>query len=284
MRKTTYILLVLFVIFGYSCQNYTELDLPEAELKITVDGWIENNDYPYVILTLSSNYFSVIDSAVLRELVLTRARVEVSSDNESEVLTLVKNEDYFPPYLYRGFDIKGENGKTYELRVDYGGKTITSFTTIPAPILLDSIWFEANNPDDTLGIIKVAFTDNPEEKNYYKTFAKILGENTRYIPTLISNFDDKYFNGESFIFSLNRGQDTYLRPMSNIYFNNTDTINVKICTLDKTSFQFWISYQDEIINAGNPFASSHKKVLSNIDGGLGIWCGYGSTRYVLVVR
>jgi hypothetical protein len=46
--------------------------------------------------------------------------------------------------------------------------------------------------------------------------------------------------------------------------------------MDRQSFEFWSSYQDEVLNSTNPFASSLSDVRSNIEGdGLGIWGGYG---------
>lgn len=265
-----------------SCKNEIDLDVPTVRQEIVVDGWIENGDYPYVILTASSQYYSVVDSATLRSLVLSAAKVTVSNGTEAEVLTLFMNNDYFPPYIYRGTRLKGQVGKTYDLTVEYGGRTVTAQTTIPKPVTMDSLWFSLNAGSDTLGVIKGILQDNASEKNYYKTFSKIIGENKRFIPTLISDFNDKYFNGETFRFSLNKGNETYLSPNSDYYFNIRDTVLIRISTLDKASHQFWTSYEEEIANAPNPFASSHREVLSNIRNGLGIWCGYGSTYYVII--
>jgi len=258
------------------------MDVPYSKAKIVVDGWIENGDYPYVILTLSSQYYSVVDSLTLRSLVLTRAKVTVSNGSESEVLTLTVNPDYFPPYIYQGSTIIGEAGKTYFLTVEYAGMMATAQTTIPKPANLDSLWFDLKPGSDSLGFIKGILSDNPQEKNYYRTFCEVKGKNNRFIPTLVPDYDDKLFNGQAYMLVLNKGQDTYLSTSSDIYFKLKDTVFVKLSTLDKESHQFWTSYMDELVNAPNPFASSHKQVLSNVNGGLGIWCGYGSTYYGLV--
>ena len=264
--------MLVFIIFFYSCQKEIQLDIPAMPPEIVVDGWIENGDYPYVILTRTSQYFSQIDSTTLRTLVLTRAKVTVTDSTNTEILTLVRNDDYFPPYLYRGTSLKGIIGKKYYLTVEYAGMVVTAETTIPKPVMLDSLWFELNQGSDSLGTIKGFFTDNGNEKNYYKSFTRIIGKNTRFVPTLVSNFDDKYFNGEQLEFTLNRGLDTYLRPNNQIYFELGDSILLKVSTLDRDAFSFWLSYEDEIINE------------LNINGGLGIWAGYGSTNYLLVAK
>ena len=47
-------------------------------------------------------------------------------------------------------------------------------------------------------------------------------------------------------------------------------------TMNKESFDFWNSWQNEIINGQNPIFPSNTSLKTNIKGGLGIWAGYGS--------
>ena len=46
--------------------------------------------------------------------------------------------------------------------------------------------------------------------------------------------------------------------------------------MNKESFDFWNSWQNEIINGQNPIFPSNTSLKTNIKGGLGIWAGYGS--------
>jgi hypothetical protein len=272
-----------------SCEPKMEFDITSVKKQLVVDGSIENNNYAQVLLTYNTGYFSDLDSASFRGLVASRAKIILSDGVRSEILTLTKDTNYFPPFVYKGNEILGKAGKTYTLiiidEINTGTRdmdTIVATTTIPQPVKLDSVWFSPTSLNK--GIIKGIVYDNPDEKNYYRTFTKIKGEDKRYIPTYIASFEDKYFNGQKFTFHLNKGLDSYIKPLYDIEFTKGDTINVKIANIDKNSYTFWYSYDQEILNSGNPFASNFERVKSNIQGGLGIWCGYGSTIYFVVAK
>ncbi len=79
-----------------------------------------------------------------------------------------------------------------------------------------------------------------------------------------------------------RGMSSILDINKNHFYRLGDTINIKFCTLDREHYEFWNSVQTEIITSSNPFASSHAKIKSNINGGYGIWGGYGATYYTVV--
>jgi hypothetical protein len=259
-----------------SCNNYPEIDLPEPEPKIVVDGWIESGDQAKVFLTSNAPYLSPIDSSSLRDLVLSRARVSLDDGENTEVLILRKDERYFPPYYYEGNLILGESGKTYTLHAEYGGKSVLAETTIPASVAIDTCYFELLEGEDSLGYIVLEFSDPPAEKNYYRIFTRRDGLDDRYIPSLVIALNDQHFSGEKLRFTLYRASKSYLTTEQDNYFRLGETIEVKLLTMDRASFEFWNSYQDEVLNSTNPFASSLGEIRSNIGGdGLGVWCGYG---------
>jgi len=266
-KNKFYILLLIFFIITSCEPDYPSL-IKDVKKQIVVDGWIENEKGPIVILTYNTPYFSNLDSSSFMDLVATRAKVVVSNDSFSEILTLTKDTNYFPPYVYKGFQIKGMEGKKYYLTVDDELGKFKATTTIPFKVTLDSIWFTFTG--DSTGVIKGIISDNEKEKNYYRVFTKISKKDKRYIPTAISAYDDKYFNGKRFTFYL---------PLKSYEFKRGDIIGVKLTQIDSVSYQFWYAYNDEIVNAGSPFAANYKYLKGNIIGGLGIWCGYAATYY-----
>lgn len=281
----TFILGIWYMLFLLNaCNPQPDEEIFEIKKQLVVDGWIEQNEYANVILTYNTSYFSNLDSASFRSLVATRAKVTLIADHDSEVLTQTKDTNYFPPYLYKSTEIKGKVGHTYNLLIEDEIGTVTATTQILAPVSLDSVWFQTNNNSDSLGVIKGVFSDNISSKDYYRTFTKIKSKNKRFYPTLVSNFEDKYFNGQSFKFSLELGPESYLQPIKNIYFKKGDTITLKVTRIDSTAFSFWLSYFQEVFNSGNPFAASHNKMPTNINGGLGIWCGYGASNYRIIAK
>ncbi|MCA1747912.1 MAG: DUF4249 domain-containing protein, partial [Bacteroidales bacterium] len=122
------------------------------------------------------------------------------------------------------------------------------------------------------------FTDPPEEKNYYRIFTQRKGVDDRFIPTVLMAINDQYFSGRQVNYTLSRPPTSFLSSEGNEYFETGDTILVKLCTMDEASFAFWSTYQEEVMNAANPFASSMSNLETNIVGdGLGVWAGYGVT-------
>ncbi len=272
----------IFIMFNHCVK--TDYNFENYHSEIVIDGWIEQDKFCQVLLTLSVPYFSDIDSLSLRKYALTKARVTLSDGEKSEILTLKPNDAYFPPYLYISTEIKGEVGKTYTLTVDYQGTQATATTTIPEPLPLDSIWYKPEEGKDSVGYIWIRFTDPVNQKNYYRTLTRRKNVDSKYIPTYLSNFNDDYFNGKSFDIALYRGNTSSLEKNDDFYYHKGDTIQVKFCAVDFASYEFWLTFQKEIMNTGNPFASSNARVKSNVSNGLGIWCGYGSTYYQVIAK
>jgi len=270
------ILLLTISMVNWSCNDDLQLDFNDPGDFIVVDGWIEDGAQAKVFLTTNSPYFSSIDSASIRDLVLSRAKVTLSDGEHSEVLILRSDWRYFPPFYYAGNTILGESGKVYTLTASFGGKTVVAETTIPPDVKINSSFFDLSEGDDSIGNAVINFTDPPDEKNYYRILTRRVGKDDKFIPTFIIAINDQYFNGEEISFKFALPPSSVLSTSETEFFQIGDTILVKLCTMDEASFNFWSSYQDEILNATNPFASSMIDLRTNIDGdGLGIWGGYG---------
>ena len=278
-------LLSFLALVMISCNDEMNLDIPDPVDLIVVDGWIENDQFAKVLLTRNSPYFSSIDSASIRSLVLTRAKVILSDGEKSEILILRKNENYFPPYIFEGNEIIGKTGKTYSITAEYGGKMANAFTTIPSIVILDTAYFKLEENSDSLGTIFIEFRDPPESKNFYRVLTKRKSQDPRYYSTMVMALDDDLFSGEQFGFSISRGPESFISSYGHEYFKLGDTVSIKFCTIDKAHYEFWNSFQDEAFNSSNPFASSFSVIKSNVQGdGLGIWGGYGVSYHNLIIK
>jgi len=257
------ILVVLSVIVTFfSCEKDITIDLPEAEEKIVVEGWIENNEHPKVILSRNSSYFSVINEATINHMfnvdaVVTVKEIETGTE---EVLVKTFNPLFLPPVMYNGSVITGKINHHYLLTIEVDGKILTANTSIPDTIGVDSTYFEVEPPQDTLGPVWIMFQDPPQQGNYYRIFAKRLSKDTRFIPVWGSIYDDVLFNGEYIDYSFYRGVDRYAPSpedfsAADFYFTFGDTIVTKFCVLDKAHYDFWKTYENAIYSDGNPFAA-----------------------------
>lgn len=288
MKRNSFACLCILIglFFALSaCEDSLELDVQDYESSLVVEGWIEAGGFPVVVLTKSANYFSTIDSVALRQLVATRAKVTVSDGEQEEILTLKKNDLYFPPYLYQGTEIKGEAGKTYHLTIELAGKKYEATTSIPAAVALDSLWFQLTAGQDSLGLMYGRFSDHGDTEDYYRVFTRRKNKDSKFIPIYLSAIGDKYFNGQSFTFSLLRGAESLSDVKDDIYFRLGDTVQVKMCAMDRAHFDFWRTLERELYVTGNPFSSSGNEVISNISGkALGVWGGYNPSTYQLIIK
>ncbi len=275
---------LFFILLIVSCKKDIEIKVPETASEIVVEGWIEQDQFPIVYLTKSFPFFSKIDSASLFEQIVSEAKVTVSCENESEILTLRRDESHYPPYYYIGTEMKGKVGKRYDLKVEISGKIITSSSVIEKVPYFDKLYYQPENPGDTIGHLYFEIMDDPAAKNYYRTFTMIKHKENRYYPTLLNSYDDQYYNGEKINFNLYKGYKSISDYTKNdIYFIRGDTINVRFCSVEREQFDFWNSYQGKALNITS-FASSPNKIKSNIIGGLGIWGGYGASYYQIIAK
>jgi hypothetical protein len=282
MRKRTLSILTvagLFIlVLLYSCEKDIKIDIPAAKEKIVVEGWIDLNDHPIVMLTKNLPFFGTIDSTMLANLIVQDATVIVSDGITNDTLKKTFNPYYFPPLFYSDTKITGVAGRTYSLTIKAEGKILTATTTILPPIPLDSVWFKVEPNHDSLGYVWASFKDPVQPGNYYRLFEKRLTKDKIFIPVLSSVYEDRFFNGESFVFSMMRGITTNTSSTPDPaegYFKIGDSIVIKACSINKTQYDFWRSAENEIYGGGNPFVNPSQIPTNISGGGLGIWGGYG---------
>lgn len=306
----SYILTIGLSIFGLmACEKDINIDLPEPETQIVVDGFIESGSLPIIMLSHSSPYFSESSSNQLFNSFVHDADITLTVDGNDYALTeLCTSEipDSLLPifseitglaitsdlpfdiciYTLLDFNFQGEPGKTYHLKVEAEGKTLTATTSIPNIVPLDSVWFNVEGNLDSLGWVWGRMTDPDTVGNAYRWFARRINhypdgeiKDPVYLAPFNSVIDDQFFNGLSFDFNSSRGRLPFSDKEDDgnieaFFFKVGDTIAVKGCSVDLTTYQFFRSYYQELGNQGSPFASP-SSLKSNVDGGLGVWTGYG---------
>ena len=306
------VLVIVVLSFCFGCEKDITLDLPVAEEKIIVEGHIEPGLAPYVILTHNLPYFTSTDVNDLEQLFVHDAIITVS-DGVGTYEMIEYCIDNMPDSLfvlasfYLGVDISdlqdfnfcvytleldsagglsslfGTLGRTYELTVEVDNQTLSATTTLPWPVPLDTMWFEERPANDSLGQLWVRLTDPPAIGNYYRAFTQRLQKDEYFVPVKESVIQDKLINGTTVDLLFERGTITG-QPDNNLgLFERGDTVVVKWCSIDYDHFQFWKTAQIEFDNVGNPIATS-TQIASNINGGLGIWGGYGAILDTIIIK
>ena len=277
MTKNKHIHIILPILIAFclfSCENELDLEIPDHESKLVVEGWIETNSTAKVLLSLSAPYFTKIDSSNLRDYSVTTAKVSLRNKSTGEVLTLKPNEVFFPPYYYFGTEIVGLENENYELEINYKEKTYISSTSIPKMVPLDSAWFMLNSNSDTSGQVFIRIIDAPNENNFFRVFTKQKGKDQHYKATFTSTFSDELFTNDTITLALLNGSNNALEVEQNRYYHSNDTIIVKFCTINEEHFTYWKDIQTHIINSANPLSVTHSDISSNIENGYGYWGGY----------
>lgn len=273
-------IICMLLFFFSACQSPYTTSLQE---DIIVEGWIESGSGPVVILT-KSMILEEMQSQTEGDVLLPWAKVTVSDGIDSVVLTGGINHDYFPPYVYTTSYMKGEAGKTYWLRVEYGDRVATAKTTIPYPQALEGL--HVSKASDSLYQITASFMDNPLSKDYYLFQTRIFNKESRYYPAFLGLIDDELLKGDAVyrhqvqpgIHFMTAGVDNY-RP----YYKEGDSVLIKFSKIDELSYRVQQSINEIVAFSSNPVFVTDLDLYSNIDGGSGFWCGYGVTQYRVVI-
>jgi hypothetical protein len=124
--------------------------------------------------------------------------------------------------------------------------------------------------------------DPPELGNYARYFTKRNSE--PFYSGLTSVADDEITNGTIFDFQIDRGVDKndHVNFSDYGYFNPGDTVTFKFCNIDKTTYDFWHTWEYAWSNTGNPF-STPTTVLGNVPGALGYWGGYAAQYATIII-
>ena len=274
--------------FAYFCLAFLLIACQEESQdnyqEIVVEGWIESGGAPVVILTKSFVVERLEDTDEDESVVLPWGKVTVSDGTNSVILTGDYDERYFPPYAYSTSRMKGVPGRTYYLTVEYGNRIVTAQTTIPIPASLDSLVVSPCEESDTLYQITAYYEDNPATKDYYSFHTRIFNRETRFYPSFLGVLDDERLTSHNQ--QIVQPGMHFLTTENNVYrpyFRETDSVQIKFAKIDETTYKIHKAYNEMTSLASNPIFSSDVSMPTNIQGGLGYWCGYAVTKYNVVI-
>lgn len=301
LHKYISVSFLFLAIIVAGCQTEIDVDMPEYEPKIVIEGTIENGQPAIVTLSRSISYLSEINlEYLLNNVMISDAEVTVTaSDGETDTLAFQYCPDAPMLFAFVSPSLRGKEHTRYTLSVKYDDKLYTAETTIPGTFALDSVWFD--NPSefinsDSMRVIRVLMTDNGAENNYYAFSVKVhcpTFQDRLWASSIPIVFDDKTFNGLTFNYELERyGYSTLFsasmsedvrQAYTRITFRPGDTVYVRHSQVDYDTYCFMITGGNEAITGSNPFINP-APVISNIRGErvLGNWSGFASAVDTLV--
>jgi len=296
MKQFLYLIVIAFVFA--SCEENISLDLPREDPRVVVDGYVETGLPPYVILSRSSSYFDPINPGALNSFAESGAFVTIYDGVKT--VQLIELDTVVNGVSLEGFyaaldsvtklpTMFGEEGRTYHLTIiTKDNQQLSSTAKLQPHIELDSTWFKVQENLDSLGFAWANLTDPDTIGNCYRWMAKRITKDDLFLAPVGSAFEDKFINGQSFVFNAFRGQIPNSSNPDDVndeegLFKKGDTIIVKFCTVDRGTFEFWRDAETQTSNNGSPFAVP-SNIKSNITGGLGVFATYSPAYDTIIAQ
>ncbi len=294
MKKNLNPIAIFMLSLGLvSCEKTVTFKLDEVSPKLVVEASIENGLPPLVFLSRSVGYFSKIDPATLANSFVHDAEIYISNGTLQHRL-----KEYAVPagngltLYYYSIDssdlataFTGELSTNYNLRITSGGEEYLASTHIPAITKrVDSLYWKqapGSNPPEKVALV-VKATDPPGLGDYVRYFTRVNSQ--PFYPGMNSVFDDQVIDNSTYELQVERGVDrNQSLPEGYAFFDKGDTVTLKLCNIDKATYDFWRTMEFTYISVGNPF-SSPTRVLSNIsNGALGYFGGYAAQYHTIII-
>jgi hypothetical protein len=287
------VLVLTLALFLASCEKELNIKPSNAGDVLVVDASIESGGTPRVILTKSFNYFKTLSVEDLFGAFISGAKVSISNGVLTQQL-----KEYILPFgsasivVYStdtslgAMQIIGRLKTSYQLTIEVQGKTYTANTSIPDTARrVDSLWWKpAPFNKDTSKVVLLAKVSDPKGLgNYIRYFTR--RNDSAFLPGFNSVFDDAFVDGKTYTTQIDAGVNRNVKLNVGEYgfFARGDTVSLKVCNIDKKTFDFWRTWEQNQSNLGNPF-SVPIKVLGNIsNGALGYFGGYAAQVTTIII-
>lgn len=274
---------IILSLFAFALLSCSEDVFTPSESSLVIEGYIESDGYPVVIVTrtmpVTTDEISVNE---VKDYLVRWAKVSVINREDTVILTGMYDNGYFPPYIYTTSRLKGKVGESYELIVEYKDMCAHAKTTITSVPKVNEYKIEKCQDSDTLYQIKAVMTADDGHPNYYQFFSRVGGQQRQFLASFLGSFTDSVATGR-FEIPIYRGHHLLNKDYSP-YFSERDSVAVKCCHLDEYEYNFWKAYMESEYLSGAAMLSTSTNLPTNIIGGTGYWFGYGSTTSYFVVK
>jgi len=239
--------LLLIPIFLAGCQKVISVNLNSTEKKYIITGKV--TDQPgecQVSITRTkdfseNNQFPGVSGAT------------VTVEDQGIITTLQETGSG----LYTSNTLTGQPGHTYLLTIHLGGETFSSSSTMPQPVILDSIYVSTARLSNTK-YVTVLYKDPLNIANYYHFIQYINGEKEATI--FVS--DDEFTDGQTVKSQLEYNNDTDDTTRD---IKKGDSVSIDMICNDAAVYKFWYSLSNGATGANE--SASPANPVSNISGG-----------------
>jgi hypothetical protein len=253
------LMLTIFILIIYGCEQIINLDLPEKDSRLVVSGLITNeNTVYYVKITKTSKYTFKYN---LNNEDNVKGALVIVNDNIGNIDTL----DEVKPGNYRTHidKIKGTIGRSYKVSIitDDGKRFESDMEKMPDVPMIDSIYFQRDiskkspdNPDYYLYDIYIDWHEPADQTNYYlRSMSYYWGGEWHDNVQWNWVFNDKYING-NFLQKDNVNES---------YGGKNWIFKLNQYSLTKSAYDFWNLVYEQTQSDGDN-ANSAVPLIGNI--------------------
>lgn len=243
-----YLLMLMLLLAGAACTDVIEVELPQGDALLVVDGQIYDSPGPYTInLSTTAPYFG--DAQTPRA---AGAQVQIQdSEGFSEILREVA------PGQYQTQHIQGKQGNSYTLSIQWEGQSYQATTSIRPGAQIDSLTYKyqpAKGGQDEGYFLYFFGNEIPGEGDHYQVR---LYKNGQYLnkPSDLTYVSDQMVEG-NYIHDLL----VNWKP-----FAMHDEVRVEMLVITEDHYQFLLELNQQTSNGGmfpNPSANVRTNVVN----------------------
>ncbi len=265
MKNLKYFLPVLFAtVLVTSCTKVIDLKLGNDTGKLVIEANITNINGPQSI-TLSQNVPFTSTNVYPP---VSGATVTVSDDKGNTYpFTETQSGTYSIKHLQAIF------GSTYTMKVTTGGKTYTAVSTMPQPVILDSISSKTDDFSKKSDVrnITVHLQDPAGVPNQYRF---VLYDNGVQIKAVFA-FDDEFTDGRYLNFDLLQNE-TDIHP--------GDMVTVEMQCIDRPVYTYWFTLSQQLRNGPGGGVTPSNPPTNITPATLGYFSAHTTQRITLLVK
>lgn len=267
-KSILYIFLLTATIMSCDLEKQIDLDIPEAPKELVIECYLEPGKPLLALVLETQDFFDTLGTSLP---IVTDATVVISHNGQLDTLAFGGYLDGDKVYNYgKPAVIVAEDYNTeYTLTVtDPTGRKATGTTKVLPPVPLDSITY--NFLSDSSAIVLTYNQDDPNVSNFYR---RLTHRTETIVDSLKLDFtiDDNITSD---------GQTIVGGPP---IFNVNDTLIVSLYHISEEYHDFIITREESVNSNGNPFATPGI-IVSNIDGGIGIFTGFSKDRQQVILE
>lgn len=298
MLKNSILFLFLLTTF-YSCSEDFNLNIPDNNDRVVLEGALTNEEGPYFFkLSLSRNLSSNYENTGISDALFVISDNEGTSDTLKPLPAIIQRHPKWYYYyitikkysglidtirwlggdtsylrgVYYTTKIQGKSGNHYNVKIDYKGTTIEASEEMASAPAIDSVKFREHflEKDGQNFFVPYVYFKEPEDQtNYYmfnfgsdNLFNLVYGSARVWNFSILSDkFLEKYVNG----FSLDDGASP-TGFVDFFYFNKGDKAKIRMLSLSENAYYYYQSLLKQFENDGGAYSPSPANAPTNLTG------------------